>query len=297
MKQLFREFFTYTNRERNGVLALLSVIGLLLAFLAVYRLFFPSEAIDFTAFEKEVEALYAQKETREIASPKNGSPATRSRDVIIVEHFLFDPNTATATDFERLGLSPKQAKAVVNYVAKGGKFRTKEDFKKLRVIPSTLYATLEPYISIAEKERSTEATASSTAPALLDINSADSLALLEVDGIGPVFAYRILRFRDALGGFVNREQLREVRGMTDEKYDLIIQKLLIDPAALKKINLNTCTVEQLSKHPYISYNLARSLVNYRSMHGKYRKTEDIRASDLVNEELYLKIAPYLTVDQ
>lgn len=294
MKQLFREYFTYTSSERNGVLVLLSLVGLLLAFLASYRFFLPKEQTDFTAFEKEMAALQVQAAMGPAPGKAVHHPE-EDRDATVIEHFLFDPNTATIADLERLGLSPRQAKAVVTYVAKGGSFRSKDDFRKLRVIPATLHQTLEPYISIAPKESEPRSTASA-APVLVEVNTADSLALIEIDGIGPVFASRILKFRNALGGFVSKEQLKEVRGMTDEKYNFIAQKMDVDPAALARINLNTATVDELAKHPYITYNLARALVNYRAMHGKYRKIEDIRASDLVNDELYLKIAPYLAAE-
>src|SRR5665647_1059817 len=47
----------------------------------------------------------------------------------------------------------------------------------------------------------------------LDLNSADSLHLLEIPGIGPVFASRIIRYRTLLGGYYAVDQLREVYGM------------------------------------------------------------------------------------
>lgn len=295
MKQLFREYFTYTSGERKGVLTLLAVIALLLVFLAVSRSFVSREKVDFTAFEKEVGSLHAQVETEATSAPTHPA-AGKGKATRTIEQFAFDPNTATAADLQRLGLSPGQAKGIVSYVSKGGKFRSKEDFKKMKVIPPALYTSLEPYISIPSKEKASEKIAVVAAPVLTEVNTADSLTLLDLDGVGPVFASRILKFRTALGGFVSKEQLKEVRGMTDEKYDFISQKVSIDPSEVVRINLNTCTVDDLKKHPYITFNLARALVNYRTMHGNYSKTEDIRGSDLVNEELYRKIAPYLTVE-
>jgi competence protein ComEA len=294
VKQLFREYLTYTSGERSGVVALLAVIAMLLVFLAFSKRFLPSERADFTAFEKEVEALHARVESEAHAenAPFHSKPGEKR-----IERFSFDPNTASAADLERLGLSPKQANAVVTYVSKGGKFRSKEDFKKLRIIPPRLHEALDPYIAIPEKElKPAQGNGTAHAPALIEVNTADSLELLAIDGVGPVFASRIMKFRKALGGFISKEQLREVRGMTDEKYAFLAGKVSIDTLAVSRINLNTCTVDELRKHPYINYNVARALVNYRTMHGNYRKTEDIRGSDLVDDELYRKIAPYLTVE-
>ena len=297
MNQLFREYFTYTSIERRSVLVLLGLIALLLVFLGVSKFFLPKERADFSSFEKEVEALHAAVKTEAGASfAIEAASNDNDKDAFVVEHFPFDPNTATSNDLQRLGLSSRQSKAILAYVSKGGKFRTKEDFKKMKVITSELYAALQPYISIAPKEKPVENAVIAAAPALIDVNTADSLSLISIDGIGPVFASRIMKFRKALGGFTGKEQLKEVRGMTDEAYNFISQKITIDASAVKKININTCTVEDLKKHPYITYNIARALVNYRAMHGNYRKIEDIRASDLVNDELYRKIAPYLTAE-
>ncbi len=51
-----------------------------------------------------------------------------------VQSFVFDPNTVSARDLERLGLSPKQASAFINYRSKakyGRAFRKPEDIRRL----------------------------------------------------------------------------------------------------------------------------------------------------------------------
>gem|GEM_PF-6410755 len=52
----------------------------------------------------------------------------------------------------------------------------------------------------------------------LELNGSDSASLRKVKGIGPVFAARIVKYRDALGGFKSKEELRKVYGMTEEAY-------------------------------------------------------------------------------
>jgi competence protein ComEA len=295
MRHIFREYFTYTSRERNGVLLLLSLIILLLIFLGVSRFFVHSEKVDFSGFREEIAAAYKQEQAD--AEEQMSWVPDRKKDRVprVAKLFIFDPNTASPEELEQLGLSPKQVKAVIGYRSKGGKFEEKEDFAKLHVINDELYASLEPYILIPERVESTDPSLFAD-EIIIDINTADSVAIRSIKGISPVLTKNILRLRNALGGFLTRQQLMEVRGMDEKKFDLLSSRITLDSTNIRKINVNTCTIEQLSRHPYISYNAARAIVNYRVTHGNYSRIEDIRGSDLVNEELYRKIAPYLAVE-
>jgi competence ComEA-like helix-hairpin-helix protein len=62
------------------------------------------------------------------------------------------------------------------------------------------------------------------------------------------------------------------------------------------ININTATMEALKAHPYVRYALANAIFQYRSQHGNYAAITDIKKIVLVTEELFVKLAPYLTVD-
>jgi competence ComEA-like helix-hairpin-helix protein len=64
---------------------------------------------------------------------------------------------------------------------------------------------------------------------------------------------------------------------------------------VKKININTATIDELKAHPYIKYNLANPIVAYRNEHGSFSKIEDIKKVMAVTEEIYKKIAPYLSL--
>ena len=64
---------------------------------------------------------------------------------------------------------------------------------------------------------------------------------------------------------------------------------------MKKININIATFDELKTHPYIKYNLANPIVAYRNEHGAFSKVEDIKKVMAVTDEIYKKIAPYLTL--
>lgn len=120
-----------------------------------------------------------------------------------VENFRFNPNTAGLADLQRLGFSEKQARAIVNYRLKGGRFRRKSDFAKSFVVADSVYARLEPYIDIP----------------LLDINAADSAAFDALPGIGPYFASQIVSYREKIGAYTSVEQLMDIPRFDEERLE------------------------------------------------------------------------------
>ena len=165
-----------------------------------------------------------------------------------VESFRFNPNTVSVEDLQRLGFSEKQAQSIDNYRLKGGRFRRPADFAKSYVVADSVYARLEPFIDIPR----------------LDINKADSVALLDLPGIGPYFAGKMVQYRAQLGGYSRAEQLMEIYHFDAEKFaglqDLITCS---DPDGFA---LWTLSEADLAKHPHISRSEAHGIVLFRAHH-------------------------------
>lgn len=307
-----KEFLTFNKRERNGLFILSFIIVLLLGY--NYWLSYAEQNLtqpDFTEFENSIKEFYSSNPANNSLSNSDSIPTIDSTDASInVELFVFNPNSATDEEFKRLGLTEKQIKNIRNYLEKAGSFRFKEDFGKLYAIGDSLFAILNPYIDLPDKETFYASNKTSkekqeqvkfekpkTQKPLLELNGADSLQLIEIKGIGPAFASRIIKYRNRLGGFQKVEQLMEVYGMKEEQFDLIKTQVKVNPSVIIKININSCTPEELKNHPYVNnWNIANALINYRKKHGLFKSIEEIKKCDLVNEELYLKLAPYLTLD-
>jgi competence ComEA-like helix-hairpin-helix protein len=303
MKPRLRDIFTFTTRERNGTIVLLVLIAGALAFMAVQKNFIHLPEENFAQFDSFLATLDKQSADsipEQVAEAKSNIPRVSEEAGLHSvfqpkEHFYFNPNELSEHDWVRLGLSPAQARVVKNYEAKGGKFRTKEDVKKMFVISAELYAELEPFIVLPEEKAGNQQTANANEsrrpmPAILELNTADSTDLVSIDGIGPVFARRILSYRERLGGFRSIEQLREVFGMDEEHFEKVRPSVTADSTYIRRIN-----VPDLKKHPYFTPGVAQALVNYRKQHGPFRSVADIRGCVLVGADLYRKIAPYLTI--
>ena len=168
------------------------------------------------------------------------------RETRRVESFRFNPNTVSVEDLQRLGFSEKQAQAIDNYRAKGGRFRRKADFAKSFVVADSVYRRLERYIDIPR----------------LDLNRADSAALDALPGIGPWFATKILEHRAELGGYSFPEQLLDIYHFDREKYDALSDLVFCSPPA--PFALWSLPADSLRRHPYIrSAQAARSIVLFR----------------------------------
>jgi competence ComEA-like helix-hairpin-helix protein len=129
--------------------------------------------------------------------------------------------------------------------------------------------------------------------ATVELNTADSAQLTQVHGVGPSFAMRIVRYRYRLGGYYNKEQLKEVYGIDDTIYRKLKDQLTIDRGAITKININTISFASLRQFPYLDYKQASAVIEYRNQHGKYASLDDIKNVAIITPEIITKIEPYI----
>ena len=223
------------------------------------------------------------------------------------ELFYFDPNTLSVPEWKRLGLRDKTIATIQNYLGKGGKFRKPEDLQRVYGLFPDEYERIAPYIRInstAEagtyKNFTAKDSAGSYSPkkftgryTIIDINTADTIAFIALPGIGNKLAARIISFRDKLGGFISINQVGETFGLPDSTFQKIKQWLKLENAEIRKININTATLDELKTHPYIRYGLANPIIAYREQHGPFSKIEDLKKIMVVTDEVYKKIEPYL----
>lgn len=179
---------------------------------------------------------------------QNTGERTRPAKRRPVENFMFNPNTASIEDFQRLGFSEKQASALVNYRNKGGIFRRKSDFAKSFVVADSVYRRLEPYIDIP----------------LLDLNTADSAAFDGLPGIGGYFANKIIEYRTRLRGYSYKEQLMDIYRFDKEKYDALHDLVTVDISTSTPYPLWSLPEDSLAKHPYIGWHAAHGISVYKS---------------------------------
>jgi competence ComEA-like helix-hairpin-helix protein len=128
---------------------------------------------------------------------------------------------------------------------------------------------------------------------MVNINLADTAMLDEIRGVGPAFARRIVKYRDRLGGFYQKEQLMEVYGIDSLKFEEMKAQVLIDASAIVKININKADFEALKNHPYLKYKEINAIIQYRKQHGNYNNMDDLKKVLILSPKTLIALAPYL----
>jgi DNA uptake protein ComE-like DNA-binding protein len=126
----------------------------------------------------------------------------------------------------------------------------------------------------------------------IELNNADSSALDQLPGIGPVFAARIIKYRTLLGGYYSVDQLSEVYGMKPETVLKLRKFLTVDTTQIQKIDLNKATFKQINSHPYISFEQTKAICKYR-VHNNILSFKQLENLQFFTSNELEKIRPYL----
>jgi len=318
IKHVIKDYFNFTRKERIGVIVILVLL--------FFIFFLPK----ITAHKNKIEGLNTDtawvntmrklemKASDSINEPELNSPyavARREADTDGSKSesssptlFYFNPNTISLEEWKRLGIKDKTIHTIQNYLSKGGSFKKPEDLQKIYGLNKTDYERLLPYIrleTLPEKEVQQQPTTEETKKEAksyansnrrtIEVNTTDTSALIALPGIGSKLAARIISFRDKLGGFYSVDQVKETYGLQDSVFQKIKQYLEVNSSSIKKININTVSLDELKQHPYFRYNIANPVILYRNEHGLFSKIEDIKKVMAVSDDVYTKIVSYISI--
>ena len=125
---------------------------------------------------------------------------------------------------------------------------------------------------------------------IVNLNTADTLLLMELPEIGSYFARNIVEYRDKLGGFIDNEQLLEIYGFDSIRYDIILPYIITDSIIIRKVNVNHDDFKTLLRHPYIEYEDVKKIINYRESRGlitNWEQYKKVVKRDDIEERLRL----------
>jgi competence protein ComEA len=285
VKPNIKQYFQFSRRERNGVFLLLFVLIVLIVLKFTIPFWFAADDTE----AKEIFNKNAQQLKELSQKTMEGE-----RQIALKP---FNPNTFTIDSLINSGLPNGLARQIINYRQKVGLFATKADFKKLYNLTDSFYNVLHPYILLPDAAEQAK-----PKKLVVEINSADSLQLLAVKGIGPVYAAKILEYRRLLGGYYTLDQLGEafyINANTlaekEQRMAEIKKQLKVDASLIKKININTATQKQLSRHPYISYKESKAIVKHREKKGDFIQNTDLVSAGILSPEKLKLLAIYISL--
>lgn len=271
-----------------------------------------------------------------IASDSISPPSSRYYAVPQVEpdSFLFDPNEADSTQLLRLGLAPFQVRSIYRYRAKGGRFSTKDDFRRVYRLTNEQWERLSPLIRIASKYQLVPVVESAD-PRLSSVPRAKALGDSVSDSLSvgsdssasavakPAYPKKLsgdetidVNLADSallcrvpgIGPYFSRKVLqyrRRLGGYTSIDQLLEIENFPADALAwlevgdtsvLEKLQINSLSTRKLMKHPYMGYYRASEIADYRRVHGPIRSMEVLKSLPHFSEADILRLSPYISFD-
>jgi competence protein ComEA len=297
MKHTWKDWFSFSTRERRGIVMLAMVLVSINGTRIWMNLSSPTP-------KETLTPNYMQIITRDSAREHYSSLPTQSA------RFHFNPNELSKEKWTELGLNERQVNGIMRYKASGGKFKYREDIHRIYSLDSITAESLIPYIDLPARDNGFQHLDSDSMRSFVslfnahgqqtknynlkfELNEVDSTQLRLVPGIGAFFARNIIKYRNALGGFADTLQLLEVWKMTPAKMAQIHHFFEVNPNLIKKIKINSVSVDDLRMHPYLNFNQAKVVVAYREKHGNYNKLSDLLNTHIIPAGILSKLEPYL----
>jgi competence protein ComEA len=317
-KRFLSDYLSFTKKERTGILVLLVLIGFFITLPFLFPFFMHPKPTDATLFKKQIDQLKIKEAdtTLKYANrnvDKHDYPTYREPDYdhnyvgkLKGELFAFDPNTLDKSGWKRLGVRDKTIATIQKFTEKGGRFYKAEDLGKIWGLHEDEVQRLMPFVRMNNKnkeefpeKRQFESKVYEKPKyqiAVININIADTAALIALPGIGSKLSQRIVAFRDRLGGFYKIDQIGETYGLPDSTFQKIKSRLTIETASVHQININTATADEMKTHPYLRYAIANAIVQYRTQHGNFSNVEELKKIMLITDDIFNKSVPYLKVN-
>lgn len=269
----FKSHFLFSKKQRSGIFLLL-IISVVLQ-LVYFFVDFPAEDVSIApdvleAYNKDIDSLRLEKQ--KVNKPKP---------------YTFNPNFITDYKGSKLGMSIKEIDRLLAYRKQGKWINSVKQFQEVTQVSDTLLHKMAPLFkfpdwvvaSKKQKKFSTKILKADSKKSIVkkDLNKATLKDLKSVFGIGDVFANRIIKYRDqVLGGFASYKELKAVYGLTPELITRINNRFEIKtPRKITKLNLNTANTEQLVNISYIDYEVAKNIIEYRSLREGYTSITEL----------------------
>jgi len=302
----WKNFLFFSKGEKNGILVLICLIVVAIVINRVFPCYFRKKSADMAAYQSDIKKFKASLEQKNEQStyplPLVGMHG---------ELFQFDPNKLDSIGFAQLGISSYLVARILKYRSKGGVFRKPEDFSKIYGMEEALYVKLLPYIFIEndleisllppEKKKSIhiaekKAEYSTSKIEIIELNGSDTISLKKLKGIGVVYADRIIKYRDYLGGFYQVEQLKEVYGISEELFQSLRPYLVVNSSRIKKIRLNHGDLNPRLRHPYLKKEQLSALVLFRQEKGTISSFEVLKGLTEFSDGDWERLIPYLSLE-
>lgn len=133
-------------------------------------------------------------------------------------------------------------------------------------------------------------------PHTIELNTADSITLIRIPGIGAATAGAILRYRSRLGGYTSPRQIAEAAhwASTTQIEEWCRNWFSADTTLIVPLKINRVDFSTLLRHPYLSYIQVCAVFDLRRTHGRIRSLAELKLLTEFSETDLARLAPYLS---
>ncbi len=301
MKRIWKDYFSFTKKERTSVILLVCLIAIFLLLPHLYKVKpdppLPEKALlDYIAKSKSISLNESGSEGGAVSAELGPLHKYERKGIL----FPFDPNTLTAEGLVKLGLAEKTVRTLLQYRTKGGRFYKPEDLRKIWGLPKQLADELIPFVRIQSGNKSFQVGGPGNnllpkqelqklAPERIEINRANLADWEKLPGIGEVLSRRIVKYREMKGGFREISDVKKTYGINDTLFQSLLPYLFLDNDNLPKLNLNKVSASELSNLAGIPFSLSRAIVLYRKQNGPFKDMEALKKLVLITDSVWVKL--------
>lgn len=299
---MWNDFFYYTRSERR-VICLLLFLFLLLGGIGIFLFWKNGQAEMSVCHEMSIDSFLQQVQNYEEKRIYQSKPSYQKEPVATVILHPFDPNVADSLLLRSLGIPGYVVRNILRYRAKGGVFRTEESFARVYGLEPELFRQLQPYLLLPQPDiirksvynsflKDTLLPVKLPEGSVVELNTADTIVLKQVPGIGSGRARMIVAYRQKLGGFVRTEQLNELSHWPDS----LNRWFRCDTSVVERISVNRAGLDRLRNHPYMDFYKAKAILEYRRKRGKIKGLSQLALFQEFTEKDLERLSPYLSFE-
>ncbi len=278
-----KSHFVFTKQQRSGIFVLLLLI------IGLQFLYFYMPLKDYEVSVEETKNIANfQKTVDSLASIQQNKK---------YEVRPYNPNFITDYKGYVLGMSVAEIDRLHVFRKKDKYVNSAKEFQQITKVSDSLLKILSPKFKFPEWVTNKSSSRKYSTTYQKEINKTTAKDILKQTKINYKLCYRIINFRDDLGGFQNWNQLQDVYQVSTEDIKKVKEKFhLKSIPKIQKINLNLATVEELSKNAYISEYLASNIVEERMLRDGFSKVSGLKFVKNFPSEKYERIQLYFTVN-
>ena len=196
----------------------------------------------------------------------------------------FSIDTVGVAYLRLIGFSTRQAEALIEYRKRGGGIFSMNELRDCYAVSEEMADSLSHFVILSVRD---------PYKGLIEINSADSATLRKVRGIGAKTVVAVMQYRKLLGGFVRKEQIAELKCVTEENFLKISEQIYCDSCKISKIDINFAPASEIGHHPYMTRQALKLILETRESKGGWNSIEEMQMDNIFTEEQAQAIAPYL----